>query len=100
MGEEVFRQRGLHRADIYNGKNKKKRYAFAGWMEGVAKEIEALAPGRIAVVVDNPARSPEHVNVEFLKEGDVMRGLVTDAEVLDIIDDFLTTRNTPKFSFC
>ena len=44
MGEEAFRQSGIVRADLYNGKSKKKRYAFVGWMEGVACEIEALAP--------------------------------------------------------
>ena len=35
MGEEAFRQSGIVRADLYNAKSRKKRYAFAGWMEGV-----------------------------------------------------------------
>ena len=87
MGEETFRQSGIERADLYNGKSKRKRYAFAGWMEGVASEIEALAPGKIQITVNNPSERPEHVNVEFLMDGEVVKGLVTDARVLDVIDE-------------
>lgn len=87
MGVDEFCQRGRQRADLYNGRAKKKRYSFIGWMEGIVHEIEALAPGRISIVVNHPGDNPEHVNVEFLKDGDVVRGLVTDAEVLDVLDD-------------
>ena len=87
MGEEAFRQSGMLRATLYNGKSKKKRYAFAGWMEGIASEIEALAPGKIQITVNNPSERPEHVNVEFLMDGEVVKGLVTDARVLDVIDE-------------
>ena len=87
MGEETFRQSGILRANLYNGKSKKKRYAFAGWMEGIACEIEALAPGKIQITVNNPSERPEHVNVEFLMAGEVVKGIVTDARVLDVIDE-------------
>ena len=56
-------------------------------MEGIAGEIEALSPGRIAITVNKPAERSEHVNVEFLKDGDVVRGIVTDAEIMDVIDE-------------
>lgn len=87
MGEEAFRQSGTERAESYNKNSKKKCYTFVGWMEGIAGEIEALSPGRIAITVNKPAERPEHVNVEFLKDGDVVRGIVTDAEIMDVIDE-------------
>ena len=87
MGEDAFRQSGIVRADLYNGKSKKKRYAFVGWMEGVACEIESLSPGKIQITVNNPSERPEHVNVEFLLDGEVVKGIVTDAKVLDMIDE-------------
>jgi hypothetical protein len=87
MGEEAFRRSGIERAALYNGKSKKKHYAFAGWMEGVASEIKALAPGEIQITVNSPSERPEHVNVEFLMDGEVVKGIVTDARVLDVIDE-------------
>jgi hypothetical protein len=56
-------------------------------MEGVACEIEALAPGKMQITVNNPSERPEHVNVEFLMNGVVVKGIVTDAKVLDVIDE-------------
>jgi hypothetical protein len=87
LGEDSFRHHGIERASLYNGNAKKKRYSFVGWMEGIASEIKSLAPGKISIIVNDPENRPEHVNVEFLKSGEVVRGIVTDAEVLDIIDD-------------
>ena len=87
MGEDAFRQSGIERAELYNKNSKKKRYTFVGWMEGIAGEIEALSPDRIVITVNEPAVRPEHVNVEFMKDGDVVKGIVTDAEVMDIIDE-------------
>ena len=87
MGEEHFIECGLQRAAMYNGNSKKKKYSFVGWMEGFANEIENLSPGRILVNVNDPEHRPEHVNVEFLKNGEIVRGIVTDAEILYIIDE-------------
>lgn len=56
-------------------------------MEGTANEIASLAPDIISIVVDNPTGSPQHVNVMFRMEGDIVKGIVTDAFVLDIMDD-------------
>ena len=41
----------------------------------------------IQITVNNPSERPEHVNVEFLVDGEVMKGIVTDAKVLDVIDE-------------
>ena len=87
MGEDAFFKCGHQRAALYNGNSKKKKYTFAGWMEGIAEEIEALFPGRIAIKVNAPDTRPEHVNIVFLKNGDIVKGIVTDAEILDIIDE-------------
>lgn len=87
IGEDAFKKSGLQRAELYNGSSKKKKYTFAGWMEGVAEEIVALSPGKILINVNDPDKRPEHINVEFIKNGDIVKGIVTDAEVLDIIDD-------------
>ena len=87
MGETNFRKSGLDRATLYNGNSKKKRISFVGWVEGVACEIEALAPGVIHINVNEPNIRPEHVNIQFHKDGDLVRGIVTDAEILDIIDE-------------
>lgn len=87
MGKQWFIESGLQRAAMYNGNSKKKKYSFVGWMEGIAKEIENLSPGKILINVNDPDHRPEHVNIEFLKKGDIVRGIVTDAEILDIIDE-------------
>jgi len=87
MGKQRFIESGLQRAAMYNGNSKKKKYSFVGWMEGIAKEIENLSPGKILIKVNDPDHRPEHVNIEFLKKGDIVRGIVTDAEILDIIDE-------------
>lgn len=87
MGKQRFIESGLQRAAMYNGNSKKKKYTFVGWMEGIAKEIENLSPGKILIKVNDPDHRPEHVNIEFLKKSDIVRGIVTDAEILDIIDE-------------
>lgn len=87
MGETQFRQSGLSRAAIYNGNSKKKHYTFVGWMEGIADEIIALSPNMIYINVNDPKNRPEHVNIGFRKSGNIIKGIVTDAEILDIIDD-------------
>ena len=85
MGETAFLQSGHLRADLYNKSRKKQRYSFVGWMQGTAEDIIGLSPETITIVVDE-AR-PEHVNVCFLKEDDFVRGKVTDARFLDLMDD-------------
>jgi len=87
MGNDSFLECGRQRAALYNGNSKKKKYTFVGWMEGIVEEIEALSPGKIVVKVNAPDSRPEHVNIEFVKHGDIVKGIVTDAEILDIIDD-------------
>ncbi len=87
MGEQQFMESGHQRAALYNGNNKKKKYSFVGWMEGIAEEIKALAPNKIHINVNEPDKRPEHVNIEFHKKGDIVKGIVVDAEILDIIDE-------------
>ena len=52
MGEVAFLQSGQLRADLYNKGTKKQRYSFAGWMQGVVKDIIGLSPETISIVVD------------------------------------------------
>ena len=85
MGEVAFLESGHLRANLYNKGSRKQRYSFVGWMQGVVKDIVGLSPETITIEVDE-AR-PEHVNVSFLKEGDLVRGKVTDARILDLMDD-------------
>lgn len=67
MGEQQFMESGHQRAALYNGNNKKKKYSFVGWMEGIAEEIKALAPNKIHINVNEPdmggktkCRLPKH----------------------------------------
>ena len=87
LGKEGFKQRGFDREEKYNSGKKKKKYTFVGWMQGLAKDIKALAPEVIEFTIDKPEESPEHVNVRFYKGGALIKGIVTDAEILEIIDD-------------
>ena len=89
LGYDEFVTRGLERESKYNRKQKK--YAFVGWMEGVAKDIKALAPDIIEFTIDKPDESPEHVNVRFYKAGNLIKGIVTDAEILSLLDDLYRT---------
>lgn len=60
---------------------------FVGWMEGRACVIQSLAPDMIILTVDSPESHPEHVNVGFRLDGDIVKGIVTDARVLDVLDE-------------
>lgn len=87
MGEDKFRKSGEERAALFNKNLKKPKYAFAGWMESTAGEMIALAPNIISIEVNDPDNRPEHVNVMFKKENVIVKGIVTDAEILDILDE-------------
>ena len=87
MGAVAFHQSCVDRVALYNKNLKKPKYALAGWMEGIAGDILAIAPGKIDIVVSSPKERPEHVNVCFKKDGVAVKGIVTDAEVLDLMDE-------------
>lgn len=87
MGRAGFVKSGLDRESFYNKNQKKKRFSFVGWMEGFAKEIKSLAPEMIYFEINDSENNPEHVNVTFRKDGDIVKGIVTDAKVLDIMDE-------------
>jgi hypothetical protein len=87
MGRAGFVKSGLDRESFYNKNQKKKHFSFVGWMEGFAKDIKCLAPEMICFEINDSENNPEHVNVTFRKDGDVVKGIVTDAEVLDIMDE-------------
>lgn len=87
LGDKDFKERGFARERLYNDKRKVKKYSFVGWMQGLARDIKALAPNMIELTVDSPGISPEHVNVRFFKSGVLIKGIVTDAEVLDVLDN-------------
>lgn len=89
LGYDEFIARGLERESKYN--SSKKKYSFVGWMEGVAKDIKALAPDIIEFTIDKPEETPEHVNVRFYKDGNLVKGIVTDAEILSLMDDLYHT---------
>ena len=91
LGSDEFLARGLERESKYNSNKKQKKYSFVGWMEGVAKDIKALAPDIIEFTIDKPEESPEHVNVRFYKDGNLVKGIVTDAEILSLLDDLYHT---------
>lgn len=87
MGDEAFLSRGKRRAEQYSQGKKNKRQEFVGWMEGQVQQIQAIAPDIIRFSIDEPVDSPEHVTIEFHKRGGTVRGIVTDAEILDIMDE-------------
>jgi hypothetical protein len=91
MGEESFRKSGEERAALYNKNQKRPKYAFVGWMEAIAEEIVSLSPDVIILKVNDPENRPEHVNICFRKEGEIVKGIVTDAEILDIMDEIFHT---------
>ena len=55
LGYDEFVVRGLERESKYNSNKKQKKYTFVGWMEGVAKDIKALAPDIIENDVEHQA---------------------------------------------
>lgn len=87
LGEDDFQTHAIDRESFYNKNKRKKKYTFVGWMQGVAQNIKALAPDVIELTVDNPQTNPEHVNVRFHKNNQLIKGIVTDAEILDILDE-------------
>ena len=87
MGEDAFRQSGEDRANLYNLKLKKAKYVFVGWMEAIVSDILAIAPEKLCVTVNNPEANPNHVNICFKNNGEIVKGIVTDAEILDLMDE-------------
>lgn len=87
LGKETFCQKGEERASLYNKNLKKPKYMFAGWMEATVDEILSIDPEKIGISVDSPNTRPEHVNVSFKKDGEVVKDIVTDAEILDLMDE-------------
>ena len=39
------------------------------------------------IEVDNPQDSPWHAAIVFRKKGEIVRGIVTDAEIIDLMDE-------------
>ena len=87
MGKDTFLHSGEERANLYNKNLKKIKYTFVGWMEGKVGEIVQIAPDTISLYIDNPSNRPEHVNIVFKKNGEIVKGIVTDAVILDIMDE-------------
>lgn len=86
LGKNGFLNCGFAREALYN-RGRKKRMSFVGWMEGNAGTIKSLAPNTIELSVDDPGCHPEHVNVGFRMEGELVKGIVTDARILDLLDE-------------
>ncbi len=87
LGEDLFRSKGKERATFFNRNLKKSKYTFAGWMEGKVNEIISLSPNVITIEIDDPENQPEHVNIGFKYQGEVVKGIVTNAVILDILDE-------------
>ena len=91
MGEGAFRKSGRARETQYNKNQKKAKYKFVGWMEGSAGDILAVAPDMISFDINGGQGRPEHVNVVFKKDGDIVKGIVTDAQIIDVMDELFHT---------
>lgn len=85
LGEEVFLQKCKEREQLYN--RKKKKQSFVGWMEAKVGEIVSIDPERIFPDIPEPVKAPEHLLIKFRTDGEAVRGIVTDALVLDLMDE-------------
>lgn len=85
LGEEIFLQKCKERELLYN--RKKKKQSFVGWMEDTVRDIVSVDSNRIFTDIPDPINAPEHLLIKFRTDGDVVRGIVTDALVLDLMDE-------------
>lgn len=84
LGKKDFYACGEERRKKYS---QKKEHFFVGWMQAVSKDIVALDPETIFFSIENPDEAPEHVLVCFKKDDKIIKGIVTDAYVLALIDE-------------
>lgn len=56
-------------------------------METTVRDIVSVDSDRIFTDIPDPINAPEHLLIKFRTDGDVVRGIVTDALVLDLMDE-------------
>lgn len=71
--------------------NAEEKNTFVGWLQGVVGDLQAINPQVIQIVVNNPEKKPEHAEIRFCKDGELVKGIVTDAYILDILDEVYHT---------
>lgn len=89
-GEDATIAMGNSFAEIFNNpRNGKpipphKLQKLHGWGQCTAQEIIALDPAVIELIVDNPAERPYHVCISFREDGEIVKGEVKNAYILDL----------------
>ncbi len=90
IGKDAVIANGKDREAKFNFNHEEKN-TFVGWLQGIVGDIRAIDPQVIRIVVNNLEKKPEHAEIRFHKDGELVRGIVTDAQILDILDEIYHT---------
>lgn len=89
-GKEATKANGKAFAELFNKpKNGKpippqRLQKLHGWGQCTAQDIIALDPEVIELIVDNPEERPYHVCICFRVDGEIVKGEVKNAYILDL----------------
>lgn len=97
-GQDATMERGESFAknvtDRKRGKNPlAEMQKLKGWAHCKAQEIIDIDPDVIFLSIENPEKDPCHVEIRFQKDGDVVKGIVKDAYILELFDKIESTFN-------
>lgn len=90
-GQEATIDKGKEYAEAVNRNKRKKGKPFSeehlkGWGTCVAQEIINLDSKVISFIVERPQDAPHHASIQFTLEGEVVKGIVKDAYILELFE--------------
>lgn len=97
-GQDATREYGESFAKIVTDRKKEKNpkadeQKLKGWAHCTAQQIIDIDPDVIYLSIENPEKEPQHVEIRFQKDGDVVKGIVKDAYILELFDKIESTFN-------
>lgn len=95
-GQDATRERGECFAKIVTDRRRKRNpkadeQKLKGWAQCTAQQIIDIDPDVIYLSIENPEKEPQHVEIRFQKDGDVVKGVVKDAYILELFDKIEST---------
>lgn len=90
-GKEGTVEKGNEYAEQINRCKRKKNKPFTeerlkGWGVCLAQEIINLDPKVISLLVERPYDAPHHVCIQFTLDGELVKGIVKDAYILELFE--------------
>ena len=97
-GEDATKECGDCFAQIVTNKKRGKNpnadeQKLKGWARCTAQQIIDIDPDVIFLSIENPEKNPHHVEIRFQNGGDVVKGIVKDAYILELFDKIESTFN-------